>query len=66
MNVRVNGVARDIPPGTTVADLVATLTGSADGVAVAHNEEVVPRRDWGSTPLADADRVEVLTAVQGG
>jgi sulfur carrier protein len=66
VNVLVNGVARDVPPGTTVADLVAALTGGADGVAVARNEQVVPRGAWGGTPLAEGDRVEVLTAVQGG
>jgi sulfur carrier protein len=37
-----------------------------DGVAVAVNDEVVPRRAWSATALADGDRVEVLTAVQGG
>jgi sulfur carrier protein len=36
------------------------------GVAVAVNDEVVPRRVWSATALADGDRVEVLTAVQGG
>lgn len=66
MSVLVNGAARDVPPGTTVADLVAALTGGAAGVAVARNEEVVPRRDWAGTALAEGDRVEVLTAVQGG
>jgi thiamine biosynthesis protein ThiS len=27
---------------------------------------VLPRRTWASTPLADLDEVEVVTAVQGG
>lgn len=36
------------------------------GVAAALNETVVPRAQWPSTPLAEGDRVEVLTAVQGG
>ena len=36
------------------------------GVAVALNGTVVPRAQWSATPLADGDRVEVLTAVQGG
>ncbi|NUL34928.1 sulfur carrier protein ThiS, partial [Streptomyces lunaelactis] len=30
------------------------------------NESVVPRSQWAGTPLGDGDRVEVLTAVQGG
>ncbi|MEU2994550.1 sulfur carrier protein ThiS, partial [Streptomyces griseoincarnatus] len=27
---------------------------------------VVPRAQWPATPLSEGDRVEVLTAVQGG
>jgi sulfur carrier protein len=36
------------------------------GIAVAVNGEVVPRSDWPGTTLADGDRVEVLSATQGG
>ncbi len=36
------------------------------GIAVAVNETVVPRGAWTRTRLCEADRVEVLTAVQGG
>ncbi|MGW0071125.1 sulfur carrier protein ThiS [Streptosporangium sandarakinum] len=43
-----------------------TLTETRNGVAVAVNGEVVSRGAWDSTALADADAVEVLTAVQGG
>jgi sulfur carrier protein len=51
-----------------VADLVAELAGSASarGVAAAVNGAVVPRGRWPSLLLGDGDRVEVLTAVQGG
>ncbi|MGK5642133.1 sulfur carrier protein ThiS [Streptomyces sp. URMC 126] len=66
--VHVNGERRAVQPGTTLAALVAGLTGTASpgGVAAAVNETVVPRGDWADTPLRDGDRVEVLTAVQGG
>lgn len=36
------------------------------GVAVAVNEEVVPRAAWPEWRLADGDAVEIVTAVQGG
>ncbi|MFJ2770172.1 sulfur carrier protein ThiS [Streptomyces sp. NPDC087300] len=64
--VSVNGEARDIAPGTTLGALVATLTTAHSGVAAALNETVVPRARWSSTALGAGDRVEVLTAVQGG
>ncbi|MBD0419928.1 sulfur carrier protein ThiS [Streptomyces sp. NPDC052309] len=66
MNVSVNGEPREVAPGTALDDLVRTLTTAPSGVAAALNETVVPRAQWSATALADGDRVEVLTAVQGG
>ncbi|NBM14909.1 sulfur carrier protein ThiS [Streptomyces sp. GC420] len=62
----VNGERRDFPAGITLDRLVATLTRAPSGVAAAVNETVVPRGQWAATALGDGDRVEVLTAVQGG
>lgn len=66
MTVSVNGEPREVPEGTTLDRIVATLTQVSTGVAAALNETVVPRGQWPTTALGDGDRVEVLTAVQGG
>ncbi len=66
VSVSVNGEARRIPGGLTLDRLVATLSQAPTGVAAAVNETVVPRSQWPTTALGDGDRVEVLTAVQGG
>ncbi|GAA4814503.1 sulfur carrier protein ThiS [Streptomyces ziwulingensis] len=66
MNISVNGEPREVAPGTVLDALVRTLTRAPSGVAAALNETVVPRAQWPATALADGDRVEVLTAVQGG
>jgi sulfur carrier protein len=66
MTVTVNGTPRDLPSDVTLADLVGQFTQSPKGVAAAVNGEVVPRRAWPVTPLAERDEVEVVTAVQGG
>lgn len=66
MTVTVNGEARRLEAGATVATVVAGLTSATSGVAVAVNETIVPRTTWETTALDDGDRVEVLTAVQGG
>jgi sulfur carrier protein len=63
VKLTVNGAARDLPDGSTVGDVVGP---PRRGVAVAVNGEVVPRTGWPATPLRDGDRVEVLTAAQGG
>lgn len=68
MTIIVNGQVRGLADGTTLAALVAELAGdrARAGVAVALNDTVVPRGAWPGTALGDGDRVEVLTAVQGG
>ena len=61
MSLSVNGSP------ATVAGLVAALPGAGPrGIAIAVNGEVVPRSAWDATGLRPGDRVEVLTAAQGG
>ena len=62
----VNGAARQLAPGTSVAQLVQSLGRRTEGIAVAVNLEVVSRSRWAATVLQDGDRVEMLTAAQGG
>ncbi|MCF3183812.1 MULTISPECIES: sulfur carrier protein ThiS [unclassified Streptomyces] len=66
MTISVNGEPREVAAGTTLDAVVATLTAAPSGVAAALNETVVPRGQWPLTTVGDGDRVEVLTAVQGG
>ncbi|MCB7136698.1 sulfur carrier protein ThiS [Cellulosimicrobium marinum] len=68
----VNGEPYPLDGDVGVEDLVAALVptyvtdGTPQGVAVAVNDAVVPRGTWGSTTVAPGDRVEIVTAVQGG
>jgi len=66
MTVVLNGRPCELRANTTLTDAVAQLTGAVRGVAVAVNGAVVPRGLWPATVLAEADEIEVLTAVQGG
>lgn len=52
----------------TVADLLALRRGDPrpHGVAVAVDDEVVPREEWSRRQLAEDASVEIVTAVQGG
>ncbi|WP_436701675.1 sulfur carrier protein ThiS [Nocardioides sp. BYT-33-1] len=66
MTITCNG--EPVAAAATVADLLAHRLGDRcpSGVAVAVNEEVVPRGAWPERRLSDGDVVEVVTAVQGG
>jgi sulfur carrier protein len=66
VKVVVNGEPAEVPSGCTVAALVSVFTSGNTGVAVARNDDVVPRSAWADAVLAEDDRVEILTAVQGG
>ena len=64
--VTVNGEPRLVAPGTTVADLMRLLHAGPRGIAVARNEDVVPRSAWAGTVVTADDRIEILDAAQGG
>jgi sulfur carrier protein len=64
--IRVNGEPSEVPPGTTVAELLSHRGAPDRGVAVAVDGEVVPRTQWDSTALQDETAVEIVMAVQGG
>lgn len=66
ITLTVNGEARTLPAGTTLAEVVAQVSAANTGVAAAVDEAVVPRGSWPDTPLGTGNRVEILTAVQGG
>lgn len=69
MDIVINGEPRSLAPGATVADVLRALDvdpASARGIAVAVNDEVVRRQAWAETRLQPADRVEIVTARQGG
>lgn len=77
MKLTINGTDRTIT-ATTVQkileeELKLTLTpegtaenGSKLGIAVALNDTVVPRSQWHSRKPVEGDRLEIITAVQGG
>ena len=52
----------------TLADLLSWRLDDPrpPGIAVAVNDEVVPRDDWSRWLLTDGDVIEIVTAVQGG
>lgn len=64
------------PGGTPSGAVAGTAVGTAPdvladpsapvGVAAAVNDRVVPRSAWATTELHAGDRVEIVTAVQGG
>jgi sulfur carrier protein len=68
VEVIVNGDAREVPGGATLAALLRAVGRDPEqpGVAVAVEGEVVRRADWHDTTLTGGENVEVVAAQQGG
>ncbi len=66
MRVVVNGSPREVAGEPSLADLVSQVSKAETGIAVAVNAAVVPRGSWAETAVREGDRIEVVTAVQGG
>lgn len=66
--ISVNGEPHDLPAPATVGALLDAIgvEPRRRGIAVAVDAEVVPRNAWDAHELRAGDRVEVLTAIQGG
>lgn len=66
MKLTINGEERSFGKLPDLAALVAELGLDARKVAVERNLEIVPRSAYGSTALADGDRIEIVHFIGGG
>ena len=66
MNVRVNGIERELADGTMLGQLIAELGVRREGISVARNDDVVARGAIDATPLSNGDTIEIIAAVAGG
>jgi thiamine biosynthesis protein ThiS len=66
MRLHINGEDKDFPELSSLAELVDRLGAKADRLAIELNRNIVPRRDWDSTPLKDGDSLEIVHFVGGG
>ncbi len=66
MQITVNGAARELPAGLTVAGLIELLGYAGKRVAVERNGEIVPKSRHADTSLQEGDQIEIVVAVGGG
>lgn len=66
MELWINGEARDVAAGLTVATLLVELGIRGDRVAVELNGEVIRKEQRAEKALAPADRLEIVSFVGGG
>ncbi len=67
MTVRVNNEPRAVADSSTLESLMRELgLFENKGIAAALNGTVVPKKQWPTNALKDADKVLLIRATQGG
>ena len=66
MEIHVNDECRQVPEGTTVAQLLDEMQMQPRYVAVERNLQLIPRATHAECILNDGDRLEIVTLVGGG
>ena len=68
MEIVINGQRYSVEAGATLLSALDALKIPHDrqGMAIALGLSVIPRSEWATTRLKEGDRVEVVTAAQGG
>ena len=66
IQIELNGAARNVPHGSTVAELLEVLGLRPELVAVERNQKLVRRAERATTQLVAGDRIELVTLVGGG
>ena len=66
MQIIVNNKAMEMAEGSTLSALAETLRLPEKGVAVAVNNQMIPREEWRATRLQEGARVVVIKAACGG
>ena len=66
MTLTINGEPRDFEDGLTLPTLLEQLGLQGKPVVIEHNEQALAPSDFPSCPLAEGDRLELITIAAGG
>ncbi len=67
MNIYINSKPQDVPQESKIAEALLSLDiAGSKGIAIAVNDNVVPRAEWETYALKVNDQLTVIKATQGG
>lgn len=66
INIKVNNTFHKIQPNSSLEVVLTTLSIPVNGIAVAINQDIITKSDWGLKTIIDGDQILVITATQGG
>jgi len=66
MNIIVNGNDQEVQDNCLISDCIELLKLKTSGIAIAVNNEVVPKNNWDQFSLKENDKLLVIRATSGG
>ncbi len=66
IQIKVNNETVHIEPNCSVSQLITNQKFPSKGIAIAVNQEVVPKTNWDNFTLQQNDEILIITATQGG
>jgi sulfur carrier protein len=67
MQIAINNESYTFDENTSLENAIETLElKETNGIALALNEEIIPRSEWQKTILYDEDKIIIIGAVAGG
>jgi sulfur carrier protein len=67
MDIYVNSKLQEIGTDASVSDALNSMNiPGQKGIAIAVNNNVIPKAEWGNYKLKEADKVTLIKATQGG
>ena len=66
MIIEINGEKKELENSCSLAAAIHDLGYEGARIAVARNDEFVPRGDYATVQLRDGDRLEIVSPMQGG
>ena len=67
MKITVNKETLVCPDNIQLDSLLSRLDKIAlKGIAVSINNQIIPKKNWPSTPIKENDNITIITATQGG
>jgi len=67
MKIVINNQSHDFQQGIKLAEAIKSLKlKNQEGIAIAINNEVIPKQNWNAHELKDKDNIIIITATQGG
>jgi sulfur carrier protein len=67
MEISINSKTIELPDNAGILEALQNVQiNNSNGIAIAVNNQVVPRSDWTDLKLKDGDKITLIRATQGG